>query len=316
MPSQSRRLTRKGKAQQELEEHVAELASSHHSTLIHDPPTGGSSPRQLPMATRQPIPTPIFDGTDDVDSFISNYQAISTHNNWIGEEKKIRLKLALKGPAARGAEGDCCEEIYNKLRAQYGLTSDTASTLLRSLKLKPKESIHQFGEKVLTLVHKAFPNLDKDQQDQQAKQEVMCAVATIPQLSWTLRLSPPNSLVEAIDVIHKYQSMTSSDIGMHRLESDDVQDLKKQMNQQADEFRNSQKLMMDKFAAMQVELTQQLIEAQRQLATTPRDLRASVTTPRKPRNTFPRDIRCYNCQGSGHIARNCQKVGNEQVQQF
>ena len=262
-----------------------------------------------------PIPAPTFDGTEDVDTFITSYEAIAKHNRWSDAEKKLRLQLSLKGPATMGTNGDSCEEVYDKLQSQYGLTTDMANTLLRGLKLKPKESVHKFGEKVITLVKKAYPNLTTDQQDQQAKQEVLCAVSTMPQLAWTLRLSPPSSLAEAVDIIHKYRSMTTADVGIHRLETEDVQDLKKQIELQAEEFRNSQKEMLDKFASMQMELTQKLVESQRQLATSQRELLNGLAANRRPRTT--KDIRCYNCQGLGHISRDCRqkKAGNESVQQ-
>ena len=279
--------------------------------------TNTPAPSPVRQLLAQAIPAPTFDGTGDVDEFIDNYEAIANHNRWEQAEKQLRLQLALKGPASRGVQGNSCDEVYEKLRSQYGLNCDTATALLRSLKLRPKENIHQFGEKVMKLVQKAYPELSKEQQDQQAKQEVVCAVASSSQLSWTLRLNPPKTLAEALEVIHKYHTLTGPETGLHRLEAEEVAELKLQIAQQAEEYRNSQKEMMQQFAAMQASLTQQLVESHKQLAATQQGL-ASESAGRSDWRGGRKDIRCYNCNGLSHVAKFCKKPkksGNEAVQE-
>ena len=265
----------------------------------------------------QAIPAPTFDGTGDVDSFIASYEAIATHNGWTEEEKHLRLSMALKGPASRGVHGSTCTETYDNLQCQYSLNSDTANALLRGLRLKTNESIHQFGEKVLKLVQKAYPDLSPKQQDQQAKQEVIYAVAASSQLSWTLRLNPPDTLRDAVDIIHKYHTLHGLDRSVNRVEIEEVEELKLQVSQQAEDFRKSQQEMFEKFAAMQANMTQQIVESQKQLAETQKQMLASRPMRSEPQSSR-RDIRCYNCNGMGHISRFCKKPrksGNEEVQE-
>ena len=78
-----------------------EEPSTHHS------PTQKSKPEieaqsQTIVISHQPIPAPTFDGSTDVESFISTFEAIAQHNRWTPEEMLLRLQLALKGPACRG----------------------------------------------------------------------------------------------------------------------------------------------------------------------------------------------------------------------
>lgn len=264
----------------------------------------------------QPIPSPVFDGTTNVDNFIATFKAIARHNLWTAEEKLLRLQLALKGPASSGGvQGESCREIFMKLRCQYGLSTDTANALLRNLKLKPKDNIHQFGERVLTLVQKAYPGLTSEQQDHQAKQEVIYSVASIPQLSWTLRLTPPTTLADAVDVIHKYYAHSGLEVGIQKFDTEEVSELKQQLKKQAEEIKVSQQEMMQQFTTLQTSLTQQLVDSQKQLAETQRELLASVTFNRgESRGRPKKDLKCFNCQEVGHFSRSCtkpKKAGND-----
>ena len=140
---------------------------------------GDSYKEPASAVSQKPIPAPTFNGTTDVDKFIKTFEAIARHNKWSESEKQLRLQLAIQGLASRSVQGDTCEVMYQQLQTQYRLTTNVANSVLRSLRFTPKDNIYQFGEKVLTLVQKTYPDLSPEQHDTQAKQEVVYAVSNI-----------------------------------------------------------------------------------------------------------------------------------------
>jgi len=58
---------------------------------------------QLAEATRgsHRIAAPVFDGTSDVNLFISRFEEVSTPNQWGHDEHLLRFKMAIQGSAAK-----------------------------------------------------------------------------------------------------------------------------------------------------------------------------------------------------------------------
>ena len=260
----------------------------------------------------QAIPAPTFDGTTDVDVFLQQFNEIADHNRWSEVERRLRLGIALRGPATSGIDGETYAIMCEQLHKQYALTEDVASRLLKDIRRERNENIFQFSQRVTQLVRKVYPELSADQQDQQVKRELISTVPQGSQLAWTLRLTPPGSL-EEVDVMNKYETF-SEQSHVSRLGTEKVTALEDQVAKQAAAQLASQEAMMRQFAAMQSNLMEQLMTTQKQMVEVQKEVLANLRS--KPSNR--QEVRCFNCHEKGHYARDCSKPkkesGNDEVQ--
>ena len=261
----------------------------------------------------QAIPAPTFDGTSDVDVFLQQFNEIADHNRWGEVERRLRLGIALRGPATRGIDGETYAIMCEQLHKQYALTEDVASRLLKDIKRERNENVFQFSQRVTQLVHKVYPELSTAQQEQQVKRELISTVPQGSQLAWTLRLTPPGSLEEVVDVMNKYETF-SGQSHVSRLGTEKVTALEDQVAKQAAAQLASQEAMMRQFAAMQSNLMEQLMTTQKQMVEVQKEVLANLRS--KPSNR--QEVRCFNCHEKGHYARDCSKPkkesGNDEVQ--
>ena len=156
--------------------------------------------------------------------------------------------------------------------------------------------------------------MSEEQQAQQVKRELIASVPQNSQLAWTLRLSPPSSLEEVISIINKYNAFSRHDTLINHVETEEVKELKEQLQKQAADQLASQESMMKQFASMQSALLEQLAETQKQIVS----VQQQVLAGQSPAGANKaRELRCYNCNGKGHYARDCRKPkksGNDEVQ--
>ena len=262
---------------------------------------------------RQAIPAPTFDGTTDVEEFLQQFNDIADHIRWGATERRLRLGIALKGTATRGIDGETYAIMCEQLHKQYALTEDVASRLLKDIRRERNENVFQFSQRVTQLVRKVYPELSAAQQDQQVKRELISTVPQGSQLAWTLRLTPPGSLEEVVDVMNKYETF-SGQSHVSRLGTEKVTALEDQVAKQAAAQLASQEAMMRQFAAMQSNLMEQLMTTQKQMVEVQKEVLANLRS--KPSNR--QEVRCFNCQEKGHYARACskpkKKSGNDEVQ--
>ena len=262
----------------------------------------------------QAIPAPTFDGTTDVEVFLQQFNAIADHNRWGATERRLRLRIALKGTATRGIDGETYAIMCEQLHKQYALTEEVASKLLKDIKRERHENVSQFSQRVTQLVRKVYPELSATQQEQQVKRELISTVPQGSQLAWTLRLTPPGSLEELVDAISKYETFSGQKGYINRMETEEATALKDQIAKQAADQLASQEAMLRQFTAMQSKLMEQMMTTQKQMV----EVQKEVLTSLHSKHSSRQELRCYNCQGKGHYARNCKKPkkesGNDKVQ--
>ena len=295
----------KRKTRQSSELDIAEYSHMTHSTPV---------PARM---SQQPIPAPSYDGTTDVEDFLMQFGAIAQHNGWSQDECKLRLSLSLKGSVSRGVNADTYKGMCRQLQQQYAPSNEMATALLKEVKKHASENIYQFAERVRKLVSKALPDLDKGQQQQQVKQELIASVPSGSQLAWTLRLAPPDTVEETVDVIHKFHEFSGSRIKVNRIETDELQDIRNELEKQAAAQRATQEEMFKQFATLQTTMMEQIVATQQKMAAAQQELLTHVVSSK---SSGQRDNRCFNCNSRGHYARDCRKprratvAGNGDVQ--
>lgn len=79
----------------------------------------------------------------------------------------------------------------------------------------------------------------------------------------------------------------------------------------------SQTALLKHFAEMQSKFMQQMLDTQKQMAASQQAMMTQLTSTTMRSQQPQREVRCYNCNGRGHVARYCDKPkpsGNDQVQ--
>lgn len=117
------------------------------------------------LPTTKSFKTPQFNGTGDVDQYISQFQEVSIANRWTESEARLHLKLSLSNTATSCGDGETIREIFQNLQARFGLTIRQAKEKLRTIK-GSKQELHKLGSEISKLIELAYPNLKvTDQMD-------------------------------------------------------------------------------------------------------------------------------------------------------
>ena len=88
------------------------------------------------------IPTPTFEGHNDIVQFVRDFETVAAYNGWTKEEMGIRLRLTLKGEAAKQEYFGEYEAIKEQLLGQYQLREETAYRELRRLKWRGIDQLY------------------------------------------------------------------------------------------------------------------------------------------------------------------------------
>jgi len=260
-----------------MDKRMQELTEAIHSMSL------ASNPRA------RTVPAPTFDGSGDVDQFLRQFKAVAMLNSWSTEETKLRFELAVSGAASRGMTGRELPEMYSDLRARYSLSESGANTLLKTIKWKPHENIHEFSAHLRRIVDVAYSDMTEEQREARAIKELTNALPPACQtLVWELTMKVPSTFREAVEVIQRFSELNQGQLKVNRVDIEEMATLKKTVE--------SQSAMIDQLIASQAELTKQL---------------ASVVQSRQG------ERKCYRCQQPGHIAKDCRqkRMGNDAVQQ-
>jgi hypothetical protein len=227
------------------------------------------------------LPTPTFDGTTDVDNFISQFGRVAGIMGWDQPEAAIRFQMTVSGPAQKGLTATTLDGMCSQLRSRYRLSEDGAVVLLKTLKWKANDDIHEFAAYVRKLVDKAFPELNPNQMERRAIKELTNALPpSCHLLVWELRNRTPNNYEEVVTLVQEFNEMNLG-TRVNKVEVDEVTMLRKEVAAQA--------TLIEQMVATQAEMQKQLSSALSQLR------------PRRDNSS----IICYRCQQPGHIARSC-----------
>ena len=264
---------------------------------------------------RKPIPAPKFDGTSDIRKFLQTSAEVAEQNQWDEEERTLHLKLALQGTASECVQGDTADEMAQSLLTRFQLSREEARRELRSLKLKPGQDIHKFGNLVMKLVKMADPELEGEQLDDRATAELVDAIGD-RFLTREFRLQGPINFADAIRRIQQYNADMKIN-RIHRLELSDPDE--GDLNTKVASLTKENEGLKKTIQQFQKDMSQKLDAIiSRETATG-----GTLNNParcqncgrlghltkdcwgRQPNRPGRRTITCYSCNQSGHIARMC-----------
>jgi hypothetical protein len=111
--------------------------------------------RQAPPRFNQPK----YDGSSDVELFITQFNDVKHANNWGRAETLLHLRSCLEKDAIDCGRGEDYEEVLDNLRARFGLSVRQARDRLSALRREPNQSLHSLGVEVKRLVRLAYPTM-------------------------------------------------------------------------------------------------------------------------------------------------------------
>jgi len=260
---------------------------------------------------KQPISAPTYDGTTDVDTFLQQFDSIAAHNNWESDESGLRLKLALRGEAAKCVMSDRAAEIRQQLLQKYGLRESQAYNMLKKLRYKPGEDLNVFINQLQKVLATAHPKLRGDELEAMAVKELLTQIPSNHPAMWALRVKPPTTVQDIKEI---YDTFTNDNTNINYMNSETVDSTPNLAQTLLEGFQKQQQ--------QQQEVLQEVLTLVREVRQPPtpvatareealppvQERRTYSTTYQRPRRNFaPRaeTRQCWRCQQIGHLARNC-----------
>jgi len=109
--------------------------------------------------SQKPFKAPTFDGTGDVELYITQFADVVQANAWSERHAVLHLRAHLDSTAKECGRGTTVAEINTALRARFGTTSRQAKDKLMQLSKSTKTGMHEHATEVQRLVGLAFPTL-------------------------------------------------------------------------------------------------------------------------------------------------------------
>lgn len=258
----------------------------------------------LNRALRQPEPrnqfkAPSFDGTGDVAFFISQFEDVAQANQWNAAATRIHLRASLTDTATACGQAEDPAQIFTALRARFGLTSREAKAKLATLRREPRTSLQEHAAIVERLVSTAYAELPRHNQHDMKLDTFQTSLGH-PYLQRHLLAIQPRTLEDAVRAGNEFLQVQTFPMKSAIRQVEGEEEEEGQARQVADPM-------------------QALLKAVAQLAAEVSSLKATPhPNYRQSPSTPSTGIRCYGCNRSGHLRRDCKtkpwptsQAGNE-----
>jgi len=103
---------------------------------------------QAPPGDMYRLQPPIFGGDCDVEQFIREFEDVSTIAQWPAPVRLLQLRSCLTGSAKSYAIGEDVGQIYQALRARFGLTARDARTKLQNMRRDRRTSLQDHANAI------------------------------------------------------------------------------------------------------------------------------------------------------------------------
>jgi len=130
------------------------------------------APRQVPVAgeedniggpalpmDRYHLRAPIFSGEEDVEQFITEFSNVAAICRWPARVTLIQLRLCLTRPAKPYEISQDVGDIFEALRARFGLTTRDARAQLQGFRRNPKTNLREHATVVERLAQVAYGDM-------------------------------------------------------------------------------------------------------------------------------------------------------------
>lgn len=269
---------------------------------------------------------PSFSGKGKWETFIRQFEALAANGRWSEDEKLGHLWAALSDDAADYAfelEPEILESyvaLVTQLERRFKVkhTRETHQRLFYSRVMKSGENYRQFAADLKSLVHKAYPTgITNEVREDMLLKQFFDGLCDAEEARYYVKyLQRPRSIDEAVDLMQEYQGYRGkskvtkrhpvcmvrpadddSDDEISTAESENVRVLFPSKKQEESNIDSLCANVRDLTKAVNKLLEQQTSKFSKGNSQEV----AKVQGKRQDKST----IRCFNCQGFGHISREC-----------
>jgi hypothetical protein len=143
-----------------------------------------------------------YDGTSDVEDFIHLFQHLYHLYNWEQAIAVAKLKTSLMGAASECANHNTLREIYQALRARFGVTVEEAKRQLLTMETGQSSQLRETADKIKKLTSIAYPELDDAIRGTLALDQFKRVIRS--DMSVFLVSRPPHSLDDAVRTCNEF----------------------------------------------------------------------------------------------------------------
>ena len=232
---------------------------------------------------RETFKAPEFDGSSNVEDFIQQFTDVADANEWTPGAALLHLRNRLKEEARECGQGQDVSEVFNSLRARFGMTGKEARTRLANLKKGPGMSLHGHATEVDRLCKIAYQGLPAGQRQEMAV-EMFCSTLGNIQLQRHLLAVPTPNMETAVRAANDYlQAGNTTTSGVKTITPEETE---------AEGIHQATDPIQQLMSAVK-ELALEVAQLKQKTKKVPQKAQTEKTTP------------CYVCNKTGHWRKNC-----------
>ena len=236
------------------------------------------------------VKPPTYDGTYSWSNYLRQFTTVAEINGWSEKEKASSLIVSLRGAALEILQivpvqkQDDYQLLIENMERRFGdkRLEHVYRTQFRTRKQHVGETVHQYGAEITRLSKLAYPNVPDEVLEEMATDMFIEGVRDVD-MHQSLRMGRPKTLGDAISYALEFEAAKQSS-NKYFMKSRQVN-----VRNADNEMNKNEVNTVSKFKEALIELCS----------------RFSDETKNQEERPIRRPLRCYNCQKTGHLKRQC-----------
>lgn len=243
-----------------------------------------------PPPPRDEFKAPRFEGTGDVEYFITQFLEVAGANNWQPGAAVIHLRAALKDTARDCGKAQTVDGIFANLRARFGLTAREAKAKLAVLRRDHKTTLQEHACEVERLVSTAYADLPAVHLQRMVIDTFHATIGDAYLQRHLLAIETPDleAAVRAGNEYLQIRPIRHGGSGVRQVDGEPAEQEE-----------------LTQIAQASTPPLQTLLQAMQKLAEEVSALKKD-RNQEKAKKKGAKEVQCYGCNERGHIRKDCQ----------